>query len=68
MRGLRVATELDENGVRAFDMNVFCCTTLFWLLLGMGFLVAGAGVTWVLIILSTDRGEGRSIRTNGSRS
>ena len=45
-----------------------CCTSLFWVLLGLGFLAVGAGITWLLIVLSTDRGDGPAIKPNGSRS
>ena len=31
-------------------------STVFWLLLTVGFLAVGAGITWVLIVLSTNHG------------
>jgi len=40
---------------------------LFWVLLGVGFLAVGVGITWLLIFLSTSRGDEPSVRTKGSR-
>lgn len=44
-----------------------CCSTLAWLLLGVGFVAAAAGITWVLIILSTGRDDERCYGQNGAR-
>jgi len=40
---------------------------LFWVLLGLGFLAAGVGITWLLIFLSTSRGGEPSVGTKWSR-
>lgn len=40
---------------------------LFWLLLGVGFLLAAGGITWLLVVLSTGGDRGRSGRDEGSR-
>jgi hypothetical protein len=63
-RPLCVRNYIQRKTVR--PMTHVLDATLFWPLLGIGFLVAEAGITWLLIVLSTNRSRGGARRIDGS--